>query len=95
MNSLTLDDQSHAATPVSKLTDRHDFAVKSDEPGTSQLAEYADPDALIESICLSEPCNADSNDSHSQIQSIWISHRESKMLITVALFKEAPSVYSL
>ena len=79
MNSLTLDATSDAATPVVKPTDRDGFAEKSDEPGSFQLSDYADPDAAIASICLSEPCNVISDDSSPKPQNLRVSHGESQV----------------
>ena len=70
MNSLTLDGTKHAATPGVRHNDRDDSAEKSDGPGTFQLADDTDPDAVIATKCLSEPCNAIANDSHSQALSL-------------------------
>ena len=61
MSSLTLDGKSHAATPEVKPTDRDDFADNSDAPATFQLSDDANPDAVIASICPSEPSTAISN----------------------------------
>ena len=76
MRSLDLDEKSHAATPGVKPTERDDFAVKSDDPEKFQIHDYSDPDAVIASICLSEPCEVIKG---TQTQNVWVSHGENQV----------------
>ena len=76
MSSFDHDEKSHASKPEVKPTDRDDFAEKSEDPENFQLSDFTDPDAVIASICLSEPCEVITG---TEPQNVWVSHGENRV----------------
>ena len=55
MNPLNLTSANSSSSPEVKPHDRDDLAVKVNEPDSTALDDYSDPDATIAAICAAGP----------------------------------------